>query len=572
MARYSKRCEGESARISSEILDERGMDSKKREDLESSCIYGYFEDDEGRWHIRFNFDTVNSLFERKTALMRAALARKRYFLTTEDLKRIEVIKNSRDRNRIQGPADNTEATAKVADAIKRWNQDSEGRKKLVIPLKHQYTQDSLSYDTLRGKDIATVEVFLQAAKTCNAPAVHIFLGMLQKFEERNVDLGDTEFRTSYSLSNIYKLHGYSGAYKRIEVEREELIPETALDGREWQKEDERFTRNEGMVEERWYHHAALVIWPHARHWEIACTNDPETVLKVFIREYYGPRSFNNRCFVEHLAARFGWRALAPAFIDWLVREFAGNEYARKDCFQVLLQISNTVSEEQTNTTKELSTKKDERELSASAGQSQGNGETLRDEQERLAVSGEALAAVVSAVCSKWSEGSYGLTRLIDLLSEDYFQQVLDRFGWTPWTPAIDCLIGPSLKSLHCWGFDGEALKSLVAHFVAHPRLYDLEKTLVPTLTELRAWLKERKEATPAWFMELCQGCLEALEKRCSEPPLGARDWAARVDCDCGCRHCRQLVDFCADPVETELLAFGGLGPEAKAHVIASIQR
>ena len=116
--------------------------------------------------------------------------------------------------------------------------------------------------------------------------------------------------------------------------------------------------------------------------------------------------------MEPRAARFGWRALAPAFIDWLVKEFAGNEYARKDCFQVLLQISNAVPKEQENTAKELLTKKDERELSARNGQSQGDAETLRSKQERLAVSDEALAAIGSAVCSKWSEGSYGLTSLL----------------------------------------------------------------------------------------------------------------------------------------------------------------
>lgn len=65
---------------------------------------------------------------------------------------------------IESPADNTNATAKIVDAIRQWTQDSNGVQKLVIPLEHQYTQENLSYDRLRGRDIATVEVLLQAAK------------------------------------------------------------------------------------------------------------------------------------------------------------------------------------------------------------------------------------------------------------------------------------------------------------------------------------------------------------------------------------------------------------------------
>ncbi|GAQ81131.1 hypothetical protein KFL_000710360 [Klebsormidium nitens] len=649
-----------------------------------------------------------------------------------------VVKSS---NRFQGPADNTKATAEVAEAIKRWTQDSNGTKRVVFPLEHQYTQESLSYDRLRGRDIATVEVLLQAAKTRNAPDVHLYLGMLQKFESRKVAYPERDFDTSFAFSNAVPLHGYSGTYKCIRIKGEELISEIALAGREWEEEEERSTGNEGTMEERWFHHAALVIWPHARHWKIAYKNDQYTVLKeacslsdtvtalprlleaacltqgrlslgeastvatlvlehghvyaveelavavkelcaphwrlsntsdptvagliakhgyvdlakVFIRKYGGPRYSEDPGVVVLLGARFGWKALETAVIDWLHRTFA-LAYGDEDCFRLLLQICDAAPKEQMNIDIETQTGENGKGLSVGTGRTEGDSNILGNEQERWAVVDKALAALVTSTSTKWSGSSSGLTRLTELLSKHYFGQVLERFGWQPWMPAIDCLILDSLTcslnaiqgllgavtvlhpdvemlgassertqaaatsgnvasmaadicqklsgklvsqlldenesnssaerypytqyyisrllgALHCWGFDGDALKKLVAHFVAHPQLYDLDKALLPALTELWAWLKELKEATsPAWIVEFCRGCLEALDRSRGDPPLRARDWAARVECGCGCLYCKHLVEFCLDPVKIETQSFAGLGIQAKAHVIDSIQR
>lgn len=310
---------------------------------------------------------------------------------------------------------------------------------------------------------------------------------------------------------------------------------------------------------------------------------------------------------------------------------------------------NATSDEQLKMTGAVWTKANERDMSLGTRGEQGGTETLRSEQERLAVSNEALTAVVRAMCSKWLHTSCGLIYLEERFAKESFQGVLERFGWEAWTPVIDCVIKACLtrsedaiqglygavlvlhpdvemaserrkaaiasgkiasvaadicrklsgrlvaqlldendfeerypysqyyvsrllRALHCWGNDGQALITLVAHFMAQPQLYDVEKTLVPTIMELWAWLKERNETSPAWLVELCQDCLKVLERRYDEAPLGVRDWAARVECDCDCLHCTQLVDFCLNPVEIEVLASAKLSPEARAHVMDSIER
>lgn len=53
------------------------------------------------------------------------------------------------------------------------------------------------------------------------------------------------------------------------------------------------------MEERWFHHAALVIWPHAKHWEIACANEPETVLKVRRFKHSSIANFPRFCCRSH---------------------------------------------------------------------------------------------------------------------------------------------------------------------------------------------------------------------------------------------------------------------------------
>jgi hypothetical protein len=61
----------------------------------------------------------------------------------------------------------------------------------------------------------------------------------------------------------------------------ELLPRKGLKDHKWDEEEiEEATGNEGATMERWYHHAALVIWLHSSHRRIACTYGLNVAQKV----------------------------------------------------------------------------------------------------------------------------------------------------------------------------------------------------------------------------------------------------------------------------------------------------
>jgi hypothetical protein len=71
---------------------------------------------------------------------------------------------AQDRSRILTPADNREPIQQVLDAVEAWVEDADGPEKLVMPLAHQYCTKSLSFNSLKGTDIAKVDTALQAAR------------------------------------------------------------------------------------------------------------------------------------------------------------------------------------------------------------------------------------------------------------------------------------------------------------------------------------------------------------------------------------------------------------------------
>ena len=60
----------------------------------------------------------------------------------------------------------------------------------------------------------------------------------------------------------------------------ELLPDGVLDDHGWDHERSNDTGNEGVTVERWYRHAALIVWPHSKHWEVACTSNIGKAIKV----------------------------------------------------------------------------------------------------------------------------------------------------------------------------------------------------------------------------------------------------------------------------------------------------
>lgn len=92
---------------------------------------------------------------------------------------------------------------------------------------------------------------------------------------------------------------------------------------------------------------------------------------------------------------------------------------------------------------------------------------------------------------------------------------------------------------------------VVAHFLATPNPHPIDRCLLPALKELVAWFGEGPMRVQ-WFAKLLGGCLQTLEKACAEPPPEPKNWALPATCDCECRWCSRIQEFCHDPELTEM--------------------
>lgn len=126
-----------------------------------------------------------------------------------------------------------------------------------------------------------------------------------------------------------------------------------------------------------------------------------------------------------------------------------------------------------------------------------------------------------------------------------------------------------LKACHTLSIDAPVIESLVAHFFATHRLHNVETTLVPALKELAQWLGTPARLETPWFVSLARGCVKALEAKTGTRPAEPRSWALAAACACKCGECRQLVQFCLDPVRTVLQLC--VAKPVKKHVQASIK-
>ena len=77
--------------------------------------------------------------------------------------------------------------------------------------------------------------------------------------------------TSLTASDWSDRHGNAHQLGEIQVDDDEVVSGDALDDGEPSEEDfEDYTGNAGMTLERWYHRAAIVIWPRDRHFAVLC--------------------------------------------------------------------------------------------------------------------------------------------------------------------------------------------------------------------------------------------------------------------------------------------------------------
>ncbi|OJW20501.1 MAG: hypothetical protein BGO49_04650 [Planctomycetales bacterium 71-10] len=205
---------------------------------------------------------------------------------------LTVAKSARDAD---GPGDDGPAAA-VARVLAPWARegDPDGRSpRLAVLLDHGYTQAGLALDALKGADRSRAGLLFEAARRsgCDAFLALVTLhesgmgeedyggGRRDRYqdwddEDDEDDEGDEDDGGPYTMVEVYEETLTAGCFRDADgrawdvgavplLEGEVASDEAMGDDPPDREEYEGYTGNEGMTLERWYHRAAVVLWPSA---------------------------------------------------------------------------------------------------------------------------------------------------------------------------------------------------------------------------------------------------------------------------------------------------------------------
>ncbi len=175
-----------------------------------------------------------------------------------------------------------EQIARVADVLRAWARDAKGPKKLAVTLGHQYTEDGLAWDALKGIDDTRARVLVAAARQAH---FQVHLALLTLWEQGSAEYDDAPpywgsggeseqytmgevFDWSLSADHWRSPEGHRRRFGAMAFAKEEVIPPDSLTNVEPEEDFEGYTGNAGMTLDRWYHHAAVILWPDGWHKDV----------------------------------------------------------------------------------------------------------------------------------------------------------------------------------------------------------------------------------------------------------------------------------------------------------------
>ncbi len=178
--------------------------------------------------------------------------------------------------------DYTDLIAPVAECLTEW-RDEGGTDKLVWLLEHEYSEDGLSFETLKNTDAAVAKLLGAAADRADCD-LHAAVLRIEEYgtpefyfgdsywgddwadEEEDVDATMADVHERFeSLDAWTARDGSQPPFGQIPVNDSELLPLDALaDAEPDDRRLEGSTGNEGPTLEHMYRLAALVVWPREK--------------------------------------------------------------------------------------------------------------------------------------------------------------------------------------------------------------------------------------------------------------------------------------------------------------------
>jgi len=486
------------------------------------------------------------------------------------------------------------AIAAIAKILRDGRED-EARQKLAVTLDHRYTQDGLTLDKLKGVDRARAEVLFEAAEQAGWVA-HLALVTLwqsgsaegdeyeysryrsgrrrwynedeeedDEYEENasEYEMGEI-FDESLSINHWSDRKGNQVALGEIQLIEDEIVSDQAL--AEWDPSDEEFegyTGNAGMTLERWYHRAAVVIWPREGHFDVLCGAGTEAAiggLDAMVAQLKRTPK------VRREEQRETCREFAAAIIESWQPKHRGyswdgtSDEIDRSVFPSLLQ--------------QLDDPKMVRRFLANVMPRDGGVRLDKSfpafcrrhgwpsfEAELTAVISAASATTISRnaallqnLCMNRDKSAerIGLCRRLADRAVASLVTFDDQPAENDWQIArLDrhTLLGSLVKSMLAVTADQE-LARLIEHVLSCDDKYDLTNSHLAAIFTLESWLvgklAEPHSAISRWLAE----CRSALESRVAQVPQKPTDYRRPAKLSCSCSDCRELTRFLAKADES----------------------
>jgi hypothetical protein len=505
---------------------------------------------------------------------------------------------SRGRKGITAPSHDA-VVQEIEALLNAWRPAADTRK-LAVTFDHRYTRKGFTPNSLKGVDQSRAEVLFEAAERAGCIA-HLALVTLwqhgtaesdydeyvhgwnhpyhwnRDWDEDEEDEDEEEdYRESgsqYEMGEIFDTslladcwfdrEGRKIRFGEIPVHESEVVSQSAWDADDPTEEEfEGYTGNAGMTLERWYHRAAVVIWPRTEHFAVLCGAGTDAAIAGLqsMVQRLKRSSKARREILRGECREFGagiidtWRADGERLyratsetsdrnsFPGLLCELGDPELIRRFLAEVVAADGSIQLDPPfVKFCKQRGWSEFEAELlsviEASTEETLVRNAELvhlicrqRDKNtERVALCNrlcESLAAAVQALDGRPSKDTWRvrqIDRVALLVSSVNAMLVID-------TPA--------------------PLNSLIEHALDNRRLYQLTDTHLASIFALESRLGRLAKPNKA-ILHWLAACRQELERRTAMPPVEPQNYRRPSRLPCNCADCRQLSRFLADTQQRE---------------------
>ncbi len=466
-----------------------------------------------------------------------------------------------------GPPNYTVEQTKLAALLDRWSQtkksaDDAAPEKLIYPLEHQYTAESLSFAVLKGADAAKAAALSAAAGAAGCD-MHLALvsieehgsahynGDYHRYSENADDFEEIEVLDRFEkLSHWRHPTGGNAELGELPIAGDEISPPDAL--ADLAPDEESFheaTGNEGASFERSYRRAALVLWPSHRRLVVMSQGGLSATLPYLAQltaEWQNsgqgrdaplwaeaheltfhmlsawPRNTRPDDKVPGPGARFlallGQLDDSGRTEEFLARLAADGMFSKADNEQIVFALRRLPPARAADLLQRIITVKAAEAIDACADLLARTAKAALGAFDMQPAAAALVAGLPGNANSQVSVPSWHRPQ------PPTPQWVID---------ALDalCLIHPASADV------------ATGVFLGQPRIYDMDRVLIPACLALGT---SKPGDAPA-VARLQRACLDHLRARIALPLVPPADWARDSTLTCKCNHCTELGRFLADP-------------------------